>query len=331
MNSRERVYRAIEFGGPDRLPLMHVVLPGGFTVFGDALRALLARHPDDFAVTGYTEPTEFSDEIGVPQADGWGAKWLRTLDDSKGQVVEHPLADWGQLDGYRFPDPLAIGDWSAVEDRLRANAGAKYVLVDGDTLFQRMFYLRGYEQLMYDLADRPPELAYLRDRIADFMVRKIEKWLEFGVDGFQFRDDWGTQQALMISPADWREWFKPTYARIFDAVKAGGKHIWFHSDGQIFPIIGDLIELGAKVVNPQAHLIGFERLASAFGGKVCFLGDIDRQYVLPFGTPDEVRAHVRSAIQTFGNYHGGYIGRGEVAVDTPLANLEAMYEAFGEA
>jgi uroporphyrinogen decarboxylase len=330
LDSRERVYRTIEFGGPDRLPIRHVVLPGAYAVFGDALTSLIARYPSDFAVTGYAEPSEYGAEIGVPQADGWGAKWVRTLDDNKGLIVEHPLYDWSKLDSYQFPDPLAIGDWSDVPDRLRANDRRKYVMVDGDTLFQRMFYLRGYENLMLDLADRPSEVAYLRDRIVDFIIRKLGKWLEYDVDGFEFRDDWGTQQSLMIRPEDWREFFKPAYARIFDAVTSAGKHIWFHSDGQIVSILGDLVELGARVVNPQAHLIGIERLSADFGGRVCFLGDVDRQQVLPFGTPDEVRAHVREAIHAFGRFDGGFIARGEVAVDTPMANVDAMYETFAE-
>ncbi len=330
MNSRERVIRAIEFGGPDRLPYRHNVLPGAYLRYGAALSELLARYPSDFAETGYREPSEYGAAIGVGQADAWGAIWVRETDEHKGQVVVHPLAEWESLDTYRFPDPLTAGDWSGVPEALRRAGGEKYVLVDGDTLFQRMFYLRGFEPLMLDLAEGRQEAYYLRDRIVAFMLRKIEKWLEYEVDGFQFRDDWGTQQGLMISPELWRRFFKPAYRQLFAAVRGAGKHVHFHSDGQIAAIIPDLIELGVQVLNPQVKVVGRDYLAERFGGKLCFLGDIDRQHVLPFGTPEQVAEYVRGEIEALGRveYRGGYIGNGELATDVPLENAEAMYRTF---
>jgi len=83
---------------------------------------------------------------------------------------------------------------------------------------------------LIDLAERRPEVFYLRDRIVEFLLKRIEMWLGYGVDGLFFRDDWGAQQELMIRPALWREIFKPSYKRLFDAVHAGGKHVFFHSD-----------------------------------------------------------------------------------------------------
>jgi len=64
-------------------------------------------------------------------------------DDHKGLVTVHPLVDWSALETYRFPDATQVGDFSRVIETVKANPGRKYLLVDGDTLFQRMFYLRG--------------------------------------------------------------------------------------------------------------------------------------------------------------------------------------------
>jgi hypothetical protein len=314
--------------GPDRIPIYHTYLNGFLVRYGDAVKDLFARFEGDFGETGYTEPSEFGDAIGAEQRDGWGAIWVRANDEHKGLVVYHPLADWASLETYQFPDPLVIGDWSRVDETLRKGGHKKYLLVDGETLFQRMFYLRGFDQLMFDLAEQRPELIYLRDRIVDFMLRKIEKWHNYDVDGFLFRDDWGTQQSLMISPAQWREFYKPAYRKLVDAVHAGGKHVWFHSDGYILSIIPDLLELGVDVINPQADCIGVERLGKEFGGKVCFFGDIDRQHVLPYGTDGDVRSHVRRTVEAMADFNGGYIGRGELAGDVPMSNAEAMYETF---
>jgi uroporphyrinogen decarboxylase len=146
------------------------------------------------------------------------------------------------------------------------------------------------------------------------------------LDAFHFRDDWGTQQALMIRPALWRSFFKPAYARLFGLVRDAGKHVWFHSDGAIAAIVPDLIEIGVQVLNPQVDAIGRIKLATLSAGRICVEADIDRQHILPYGTPEDVRAAVRADIRAFGGPKGGYIGRGEAAGDVPLENLEALLD-----
>jgi uroporphyrinogen decarboxylase len=124
----------------------------------------------------------------------------------------------------------------------------------------------------------------------------------------------------------WREFFKPAYAQLFGLARDAGKHVWFHSDGVIHTIIPDLIEIGVQVLNPQVDVIGRAKLASLCRGKVCIEGDIDRQWVLPYGTPEDVRAAVREDIDTFGRFNGGYIGRGEAAGDLPFENIVALLD-----
>jgi hypothetical protein len=109
--------------------------------------------------------------------------------------------------------------------------------------------------------------AALRDMILSVMVRRVQRLCQLpGLDGIHFRDDWGTQQALMISPHLWRTFFKPAYARLFALARDAGKHVWFHSDGVIGTIISDLIEIGVQVLNPQVSVIGREKLASLCRG-----------------------------------------------------------------
>jgi len=328
MESRERVFRALERTGPDRLPLFHQLLPGGHLKYGKQLEALLRRYPSDFSDAGYYGDSEYGPAAGVGHADAWGAVWTRVSDDYKGLVTVHPLADWSALQTYRFPDATEVGDFSRVIETVRTNPGRKYLLVDGDTLFQRMFYLRGFESLLIDLAERRPEVFALRDRIVEFLLKRIEIWLGYGVDGLFFRDDWGTQRELMIRPALWREIFKPAYNRLFDAVHAGGKHVFFHSDGVIRDIIPDLIEIGVDALNAQIPCMDAVELARDFSGRLCFVAGADRQQFLPFGTPAEVEAHCLALAEAFGRNNGGYIGGGEIGADVPLANAEAMLRTF---
>ncbi|MHB1416521.1 MAG: uroporphyrinogen decarboxylase family protein [Chloroflexota bacterium] len=328
MNSRERVIRAIEHRGPDRVPVSYNVSPGFRLRYPQALADLRALYPSDFAETGFVEFEGYPKEVDVPETDAWQTTWIRLTDEHMGQAIVHPLADWSSLAAYRFPDPLTVGDWSKVADTLARQKHEKYVLVDGDTLFQRMFYLRGLEDLMLDIYFEQPEMLEVRDRVVEYMLGKVAKWLEYDVDGVRFRDDWGSQTQLLINPAKWRVIFKPAYKRLFDAVHAGGKHVFFHSDGNITEIIPDLIELGADVINPQVAAVGLEHLRALCLGRVCVMGDIDRQVILPFGTVAEVEDYSRQVALALGSPAGGYIGHSFLDGDVPPVNAEAMCRAF---
>ncbi len=327
MNSRQRVIRAIEMTGPDRVPIMHDTLPGAFSRYGEALDGLYRKYPDDVINVGSATFGEFGPEIGTPSRDPWGSLWVRHNDEHKGQVVFHPLADWDELDRYRPPDTATDEIIAAVKRRIEENAGRKYTIADGDTLWQRMYYLRGFQAANEDLLIEPERAARLRDVIVEVILRRLERLAGLdGLDGVHFRDDWGTQTALLIRPDLWREFFRPTYARMFNAVRQAGKHVWFHSDGVIDQIIPDLIQIGADVLNPQCNCMPRERLGSLVAGKVCLLGDLDRQWTLPHGTPEDVRAAVRADVETYGRHQGGLIHRGEIAGDVSLENVEAMLD-----
>jgi uroporphyrinogen-III decarboxylase len=252
---------------------------------------------------------------------------VRRTDEHKGQVVFHPLADGDDFQRYQPPDTASDEIIAAVAQRIEENGGRKYTLADGDTLWQRMYYLRGFQAVNEDLLVQPELCARLRDLILEVILRRLERLTRLdGLDGVHFRDDWGTQKSLLIRPALWREFFRPAYARMFDLVRQSGKHIWFHSDGVIDAIIPDLVALGADVLNPQCNCMPRERLRSLVVGHVCLLGDLDRQGTLPRGSPEEVRAAVRADVDTYVRAGGGLILRGEIAGDVPLENVEAMLD-----
>ncbi len=330
MNSRERVQRAIRFEGPDRVPVNHHTLIGAWLKYGDRLEELYARYPADIVSLAFTEEDEYGEQAGEGKRDGWGAVWMRLGDEYKGLVVEHPLDDWSALDAYAFPDPDATAEYERVAGMLESEGREKYVMVDGGTLFQRMFYLRGFDRVLMDLVQRDERVLFLRDRIMDHILGRIRRWNEVGVDGISIRDDWGAQDRLLISPELWREVFKPCYRRICEAIHAGGADAHLHTDGHTIQIIPDLIEVGFDDINPQLSVMDMERLAEIVRGRVCIRSDIDRQHLLPRGTPSEVEAHVERVIALFGSHNGGLIGDGEVAGDVPLENAEAMLRAFYE-
>jgi uroporphyrinogen-III decarboxylase len=135
---------------------------------------------------------------------------------------------------------------------------------------------------------------------------------------------------MLISPQFFREFFKPRYARLFSKWKAINPHvkIAFHSDGNIYPIIPDLIEIGLDILNPvQPKSMDPARLKKAYGDHLTFWGTVDIQEVLPFGTPQDVANEVRLRLRTAGKGGGLILSPAHnIQAEVPLQNILAFYE-----
>jgi uroporphyrinogen decarboxylase len=333
MNSRERVQRAIKFGTPDKLPISHAVLPASQLLHGPALADLLTEFREDFGWDYMTDlPLEKFPAVYTPglNRDDFGTLWRVEWAGICGIPVEWPLADWSQYAAYQWPADFTAGPPSGrqysghmcgFDDRWYAR-GAWI------TYFEQLQQLRGMENFLMDVASEPPELERLLDDLLAFNLRWIDRWVKREYDGLHFADDWGDQQRLMIKPEKWRRLFKPRYAEMFKRVKAAGMDVWFHSDGHINAILGDLIEIGVDVVNCQVAVVGHDWIAQNVRGKIAFRTDIDRQHVMPFGSPAQVKEEVYRTFEACGTQTGGLIACGEVGPDLPLENVRAMYEAF---
>ena len=330
MTSRERVHRAVFFKKPDRIPLQHGVLPAALLRHGQALCDLLEEYPSDVHSGTWTVPSPDKLHVSYRRAGGtdeWGCTWANHVDGILGQVVGHPLADWSRFKGYKFPAHTSPEQIEAFQKRLTAKHET-HVLGGDFNLFERMQWLRGYEQVLIDIATGTPEAYELRDALTEWAAEEFRTWVTTESDGISLSDDWGTQTALMIRPDQWRRFFFPSYRLFCEIAHQAGKVVHFHSDGMVWEIMQDLIDAGVDVLNVQQHMIGLERIADRFAGRVCFRTDLDRQYILPRGTPDEVRQHVRQTIEALGSPNGGLIGHGEIGPDVPLRNARAMFQAF---
>jgi len=330
MNSRERVIRAIEFKGPDRVPLLHGVLPAALLKHGQALVDLLYEFKDDFGgqwrvpkpeeLNGTYRKGTFTDE--------WSVVWQNDRDGMLGIPVGHPLADWANYDTYQLPSNPGDDWYASMHKGAERSEREHYMMLGAINLFERMQWIRGYENLLSDIALDAEEAYMLRDRLVEHQLEYLRKASRTGADAFHFGDDWGTQLALIIRPETWRKFYKPAYARMFEVCKSAGKHVHFHSDGVTWAILHDLVEIGVDVLNIQHSIMDLGQIAREFGGKVAFRSDLDRQHVLPHGTRDQVRAHVKEVFDALGSYNGGLIGHGEIAPDVPLENIRAMFEAW---
>jgi hypothetical protein len=198
------------------------------------------------------------------------------------------------------------------------------------TYFEQLQQLRGMQNFLMDLAYASPQLERLMDDLLAFNLRWIDAWTRLEYEGLHFADDWGGQTGMLVRPELWRRLFKPRYAEMFQAVHRAGMDVWFHSDGKINAILPDLVEIGVDVINCQNRLVGHDWIAAHLRGAVAFRTDIDRQQVLPFGSPGEVRREVQLTFAACGSPQGGIIACGEIGPDVPLGNIRAMYAAFSE-
>jgi hypothetical protein len=337
MNSRERVLAAINLSKPDRVPLMHSPLPGALIKYGEQLIEIYRRYPHDFGPSEFKipKPEELpADYRAGVHGDEWSTAWSSIVDGIHGQVVDYPIKTVGDYLKYEFPPfPRDLENYKnslkRYVDELKAKGFFVIVGFNPGNYFERLQWLRGFRNLMIDLIKDNRELKVFADRLLEYCLKSIQLVLEAKPDAVSFADDWGTQDRLMISPSLWRSFFKPRYREMFKLVHDYNAYVYFHSDGYIIDIIPDLYEIGVDVLNPQFSCHRLEELADAVRGKMCTSSDVDRQYVLPRGTPKEVEAYVKKIIDVFGyGNNGGLIGRGEVNIDVPLENVEAMYRAF---
>lgn len=333
MNSRERVIRTLRFENPDRAPRHLWHLPGVSMFQNEALQAARHRYPED--ITGASIQYGMSErESGTPNVvgqyvDAWGCGWSVAEPGVIGEVKNPPLADWSNLSSYTPPyEVLETADLSDV-NRFCAETD-RFVLEFMGNPFERMQYLRGTEALYLDLAYGIDEVLHLRDMVHAYNMQNLALLCETDVDGISFMDDWGSQQHLLIAPNLWRELFKPLYAEYSQIAHDAGKFVFMHSDGQISQIYPDLIEIGIDALNSQLFCMDIEDLGRNYQGKITFWGEIDRQHVLPFGTPDDVRAAVRRVRAAIDKGSGGVIAQCEWGIGVPRANVEAVFETWLE-
>jgi uroporphyrinogen-III decarboxylase len=156
-----------------------------------------------------------------------------------------------------------------------------------------------------------------------------------GVDMIWLGDDVGQQQGMLISPRHWRRFLKPRLAEIISRVKSinPAVKVAYHTDGCVYAIIPELVEIGLDVLNPvQPAAMDPARLKRQYGRELCFWGSIDEQHTMPFGDPDQVRHEVEQRLKTVGQ-DGGLIlaPTHHLQLDTPLENFWALLDAVGGA
>lgn len=333
MTSRERVQRCLSFEHPDRIPRDTWLLPIAWDEHGkDTVDAFMARWPSDFLRPALDMPQLVAliqgDAFAVGEfRDEWGCVFENAHPGVIGQVKHPQMADWAALDDLR--PPLEALEIDVDDINRQCAASDKYVLSTCcPRPFERIQFLRGTENVFMDIARNSKELRQLIDKVHAFYREELLRWAQTDVDGLTIMDDWGTQEQLLISPKKWRELFKPLYAEYAQIAHDAGKTLFMHSDGHIFAIYEDLIEIGIDAVNSQLFCMDLAEIGKRFKGRITFWGEIDRQHVLPHPDPQRSRDAVHQVVEHLYDPSGGVIAQFELGCDVRLENAEVVYQTW---
>ncbi|RLE82115.1 MAG: hypothetical protein DRJ51_02205 [Thermoprotei archaeon] len=341
---RENFLRAAEFKNPWWIPCRVGFSMATWSKYRERLENIVLSHSKIFP--GFKRGSVKFDDFGVRRkgnvfVDEWGCVWHFCIDGMQGQVVKHPLEDWDMLEKLRVPDPDAglpregrqMVSWDLIEEEVRRAKERGDLVAVGlphGFFFQRLYYLRGFANLLKDFVREDSRIWKLIDILTEYNVELVKRILKLDVDLVGFGDDLGTQDRMPISPTMFRKYIYPSYKRIFGLVREKGVHVRLHTDGHVMEVVDQLIEAGVTILNIQDRVNGLENIGAKCKGRVCIDLDIDRQYLLPFSRPEDIREHIRRVILSLGSRKGGLMLVADVYPDVPLENIQSLCSALEE-
>lgn len=325
MNSRERVIKTLKFENPDRVPINLWHLPATKFKYGKEFDDFIASIDFDIIWAPFNDLTEDPRHYQVgTYTDAWGSTWNNQQAGIIGEVKVYPLDDFSKVFEYKSPKELLLSGASGIDETKKfiAENHDKFLLGGWISIFERMQFLRGTENLFMDTMFESDEFFRLIEIVEDYYMAYLDLWLSTDVDGIVFGDDWGSQRSLLISPESWQKLFKPVYKRFFDKIHAAGKYVFMHSDGYILDLYDELIEIGVDAINSQVWCMGVEKVAEKCNGRITNWGEVCRQHILPNGTVEEVIDAVHKMREHL-FVNGGLIGQFEAGPDMPMENIKA--------
>jgi uroporphyrinogen decarboxylase len=245
------------------------------------------------------------------------------------------ITDLDYIDKFDWPDPVKCID--AEESLRRAKAiSPDYVRMGimWSAHFQDTFSAFGMENSLITMMMAPDMFEAVNKRIVDFYLRANEYFYETTkgyLDAILIGNDYGSQNGLMIDPDSIRKFAFPGTRLLIDQAKSYGLKVMHHSCGSIYPIVGDIFDLGADIIHPiQALAKDMEpdKLKASYGNKGAFCGGIDAQNLLVNGTPEQVSSKVSQIKKIFPTGLIFSPSHEAILPDIPPVNIEALFNAI---
>lgn len=316
MNSRERVLAALHLQQPDQVPFVDSIdLAIAKKIMGkdEFSKVELARklHMDSAYIEDYFPPLfALRQEIG-----------------GINEVVGGMIKTEADLAIMKFPDPNDPAFYDPVKRFVESCKDSNLALFAKIRLGAAPTILSmGFDGFSYALYDNPRLVETVLDRFSEWTVRVVEHLNESGLDFLLAADDIAYKTGTMMSPQVFREVFLPPMKRAADAIKLP----WvYHSDGNVMPVIDDLLSLGMNALHPfEPGPMDIAQVKKDYGNRICLMGNIDLHYTLTMGTPEEVESEVKQRITEVAPGGGYMLGSANgIAHYCKPENIIAMAEA----
>jgi hypothetical protein len=329
MTSRELVIHTLNHDATPYAPRDLWISPGMESTHADAIAEIGIRFPNDIV------PPEMEPAIGKRSqgkahkvgtfTDAWGCGWQIAEKGAEPTLSFSPLAESKAAEYHPPVELLQAGRYAKVNKSCEGTN--RFVLAHSETRpFDRLRFLRGDKALM-DLARGTKEIRSLLGMLHDFFCKELEILANTEVDGVVFRDDWGSDDSMLIATEMWREIFKPLYRDYCKILQAKDKFVFFSSKGHIVDIIGDLAKIGVDAIHSEIQKMEVEKLAKRFRGRVTFWGELDLHAL---GAPNlnqvkENSLKIRRALD-YGS--GGVIVQCRWTPDISLQTIAAVFEPW---
>jgi uroporphyrinogen decarboxylase len=264
--------------------------------------------------------------------DEWGVAY-RPGPEAVAHPLRGPIASLRDAEAYAPPDPERedrLGDLPRLVERYK---GRRTICFHHRAAFMWSAYLLGIDNLLMALLTDTELAKAVMDKVLAVNMRIVQRAVRAGAEVIILGDDYAANNGPMFSPKLFRTFIKPRLADMIAMIHNEGAMVIKHTDGNIYPILEDIVETGPDGVNPVEPAAGMDlrTVKRLVGDRVCVTGNIDCAHLLPHGTPEQVRQAVRQAIADAAE-GGGYILTSSNSIHSSCKpeNLVAMAEAAHE-
>jgi uroporphyrinogen decarboxylase len=233
-------------------------------------------------------------------------------------------------------DEQGLQEMATKARKLRESTDRAILGLFGGNMFELPQWLYRMDNYLLAIALYPDKVLELSEHMVQIHLKNLEKWLSAVgpfIDIIMFGDDLGGQQGPLMSPEDYRRLYKPFHKKMWNRAKElADVKVQLHCCGGVHELLPDLIDAGLDAINPvQISSRGMDpdRLKKEFGSQISFWGGgCDTQKILPSGTPEEVRNHVREMVSKL-RPGGGFVFQQvhNILANVPPENIVAMMEA----
>jgi uroporphyrinogen decarboxylase len=245
--------------------------------------------------------------------------------------------DLEEIRGYHWPG-VEDCDFTETLEEIDKTVAAGQAVLSGTwgSIFSNTWNFFGMENCFVKMYSDPEQVEAVTRRLTDFYLAANEKLFSLAgdkIDALFIGIDLGSQLDLLISPESFDRFLLPYMRELIEQAHSHGYYAVLHSCGSIYRIIPRLIEAGVDVLHPiqaMAKNMDAQSLAERYKGKIVFLGGVDTQQLLPFGTPGEVKEEVRRLRKLFGPNYIVSPSHEAILPNVSMENFAAMVEAAAE-